>query len=334
MNYIDILDQVRRDGAIPREELEALLAWVLSEEGRRSVEREVLADWNAFDAAGTYDYHSLLDRINRRIDALPAGKRVPWLLRRHVRLGLEAAVVLLAVGGAMIFLPRAIENNYSRYVASLRPEKVEVYNPKGLRATITLPDSSRVTLNADSRISYSREFLPGRREVCLEGEAFFEVAKDPRRPFIVHTDAAQMTVLGTSFNVRSYPETGYVATTLVEGSLRVETAAGKYLLEPGDQSRVDKASRQGRVQAIDTDEATGWLDGKFYFRLTPFPEIVTALERAFNVNIRVENKALSARVFTGKFESGENLEQILEVLTISTSFTSSYSKETNTITIR
>lgn len=333
MNYIDILHKVRIDSAVSKEELEALLTWVLSEEGKRSIEQDVLTDWNSFESSETYDYKSLLNILNQKIDRLPVQQSRPVSVRKYIRYTVEAAAVILLVIGISIFLPRVLKNSYRQYVESLQPEKVEIYNPKGLRTTITLPDNTKVTLNADSKITYLKEFLPDERTIHLEGEAFFEVAKDPERPFVVHANEANMTVLGTSFNVRSYPENKYIETTLIEGSLRVGTRSGEHLLQPGKQSRIDRNSQQSRVQEINTDEVIGWMEGKFYFQLTPFYEITTDLERAFNVKIQVENVALRNKVFTGKFENGENLEQILEVLKLSANFYSVYIKETNTIII-
>jgi ferric-dicitrate binding protein FerR (iron transport regulator) len=175
--------------------------------------------------------------------------------------------------------------------------------------------------------------MPDKRTVQLEGEALFEIRRDASRPFVVQVHNVTMTVLGTSFNVRSYPESNYIATTLIEGSLRVEAGKNAYTLLPGKQSRIHKISQENQIREVNTENVTGWIDGKLHFQLTPLSEMVAILERAFSVNIHVKNSPLLQKSFTGKFEHGESLEQIMEVLNLSMSGVSTYNKETNTIVI-
>ena len=332
MNYIEILNKLKADSPLSKEELEILLTWVLSEEGKRSITQDIQHSWNSFETSETYDYERLLNKLNLKIDSLPARK--PFIARRYIRYTLEiAAVVILAVG-VSFFTTDSMKKRYEQQVIAHNPEQVEIYNPKGLRTAITLPDGSKVILNADSRISYLKNFMPNDRTVQLEGEALFEVTKDESRPFVVQTGAAKMTVLGTSFNVRSYPESNYISTTLIEGSLRVEIGENACTLAPGNQSRINKISQENLIQQVDPENATGWTGGRLYFQLTPFSEMVATLERTFSVNIEVKNKQLLQKSFTGKFEYGENIDQIMEVLTLSVSSSSVYNKETNTIIIR
>lgn len=333
MNYIEILDKIKSDAPLSQQEMEGILAWLLSDEGRRSVERDVLADWNSFETTETYDYQTLLDKVNSRIgDRQPARKaRFP---KKYIRYAVEAAAVVALVAGISYFAADRRVEPVPYTTGELAPEKVEIYNPKGLRTTVTLPDNTRVTLNADSRITYLKDFQPGRRAVELEGEAYFDVARDEARPFVVHANEAQLTVLGTSFNVRSYPESRFIETTLVEGSVRVGAGRREVVLKPGHQSSIDKASQENMVREVDVESATGWMEGRLYFRQTPFDEFAVILERTFNVNIVVENSLLLRKNFTGKFEHNEGIEQILEVLNLSVGSTTVYDKETNTVTIR
>jgi ferric-dicitrate binding protein FerR (iron transport regulator) len=214
------------------------------------------------------------------------------------------------------------------------PAKVEIYNPKGLRTTITLPDSSKVTLNGDTRIVYAYNFEKSAGTVKLEGEAFFEVHRDETRPFYVQANEATLTVLGTSFNVRAYPDNDRVDATLVEGSLKVNVGKTENLLKPGQQINIRELAITQKVHTVDISPVIAWIDGKLYMQSMSFSEIVVVLERAFNVNLYIQNEQLKYRKFTGIFDKGENLEQILQVIQSAVPFNVVYNKEENIFVVK
>lgn len=329
MNFIEIVDKVRNNEALSREELDLLLAWLLSDEGKHQFEEEIKKRWAVFETTQVMEYGKILRKIHQRIDALPSAQIKPQ--RKWMRYLLDSAAVLLLAFVLSFFIKK--ETGLLPDNRKIYDEQVEVYNPKGLRTTIILPDSSKVILNADSKISYAHRFVGANRAVKLEGEAYFEVVKDSLRPFIVEANTAKVIVHGTSFNVRSYPSDQFIETTLLEGSLTVDAGKEKNLLVPGKQVSINKASMESDVHAVNTQRTTGWIEGKIYFHSNTFLEIATILERTFNVNIKVGNQSLYSKKFTGKFENGENLEQILHVLKLSVSFNDVYDKETNTIII-
>jgi len=333
MNYQELLQKLRSEKPLSMEELEVLLYWMQSAHGRRSVEEMIEHEWKLYKTDEIYDYQRLLFLINQKIDSNPIKRIHHAGFHKWIHYAVEVAAVVVLVTGLTLFLNTQSKKRYQQYVETLSPEKIEIYNPKGLKTTIILPDSSIVILNANSKLSYYKDFLPNERPVYLEGEAFFEVSKDGWRPFVVHVSDATLTVLGTVFNVRAYPEDESIKTTLVSGVLRVGSQKGQRILSPGSQSSIHKVSLENEIQNIDVTEETGWLTGKLYFRQTPFPDIVATLERVFNVNIQIENQSLLQKKFTGKFEHGENIEQIFEVFKLSTPFTINHQKETNIINI-
>jgi ferric-dicitrate binding protein FerR (iron transport regulator) len=332
MNYTEILNKLKTDSSLSKQELETLLAWVISEEGKRSIEEHILRDWNRFETSEPYDYQHLLSKLNRKIDRLPTNRI--FSIQNYVRYAAAVAAVALIAVSVSFFVMDQQKKRYQNWELARNPELIEIYNPKGIRTTVTLSDGSIVILNADSRISYVKDFLLDNRTVQLEGEAFFEVAKDAFRPFVVEAGMAKMTVLGTSFNVRSYPENNYIATTLIEGSIRVEIGKEARTLLPGDQSVIRKTSHENRVREVNPEDVTGWIDGKLHFRHTPFSEIVATLERTFSVHIQVENDLLLRKNFTGQFIHGESIAQIMEIINLSTASASVYKKDINTIIIR
>ncbi len=330
MNFIQIINKVRANESISHEELDVLLSWLLSDKGKSEFLTTLEEEWDSFETDKTFDYEELLGRVKQRIK-----ESTPLRVRRtgfkYIRYAVEiAAVVVLAVGLAFFMRPSA-EQVVKPF--PVHDEVVEIYNPKGLRTAIILPDSSKVTLNADSKITYLRRFADDNRTVTIEGEAYFEVSKDSTRPFIVQAHQAKMVVLGTTFNVRSYDDEQYIETTLIEGSLKVDVGATEELLVPGKRISINKKSQKSIIQEVNTHNTIGWMNGKLYFHSLAFPEIANILERAYNVNIEVANSTLRQKKFSGKFENGENIGQILEVIKLSVHFTSVYDKRTNTIVI-
>lgn len=171
--------------------------------------------------------------------------------------------------------------------------------PSGTVFSLTLADGTRVWLNADSQLSYPEQFAGGQeRVVRLRGEAYFDVAKDAARPFIVEAGTLATRVLGTQFNVRSYADSEQHV-TLVEGSVAVSTngASGRKLtLHPGEDAQVS-ASGSLSVQRVDTDLFTAWKDGNFYFDNATLGSVARAIGQWYNVDVVFRKRdAMEVRV--------------------------------------
>ncbi|MFT3934476.1 MAG: FecR domain-containing protein [Chitinophagaceae bacterium] len=218
----------------------------------------------------------------------------------------------------------------------------------GSKSKIELPDGTQVWLNADSKLEYSGDFSGKLREVKLSGEAYFDVVKDKSRPFIIHTIAAQVKVLGTAFNVRSYAADKTTETSLIRGSVEV-TLNGqpdkKVILKPnekviishegvflkdstvGNKNKVSDDDRPASmtVQNVHLDKKdkevyeTMWVKNKLAFDETPFDNMIAEIERWYNVSIQVKNKNLSANTYTVTFEN-KTLDEVLEGLQFSAHF--------------
>lgn len=198
-----------------------------------------------------------------------------------------------------------------------------IYNtltvPYGKTFNLELSDGTKVTLNAGSSLKYPVKFLKGSiREVFLIGEAFFDVTHDEEQQFVVNADMMNITVLGTKFNVSSYPEDALINTVLVEGSVQISssdnsqsTITGNTLLDPGYKASWVKNKKQVSVQKTDISLHTAWIDGKIIFRHMPFKNIVKKLERHYDVKIINNNGLLDDEVFTASFDI-ETIEEVLE----------------------
>lgn len=206
--------------------------------------------------------------------------------------------------------------------ASMGAKKELVYHklivPYGKRFELLLSDGTKAYLNSGSSLKYPVSFLAAKdRNVFLTGEAFFDVAKDADRPFIVNTDEVNIRVLGTRFNVSSYPEDNSMNTVLVEGSvglfMKGEQFNGKKssVLEPGFKASWNKAVNLMEFEEVDTDEYVAWMNGKIVFNHMAFRDILKKLERHYNVSIINTNKAVDEEVFTASFDT-ETIEQVLQ----------------------
>ena len=199
-----------------------------------------------------------------------------------------------------------------------------VYNtlkvPFGKRFELSLSDGTKAYLNAGSSLKYPVKFLRDRdRNVYITGEAFLEVAKDSLRPFIVNTEKMNVRVLGTKFNVSSYPEDDNSEVVLVEGAVSLYKANVNYdpreevLLRPGFKGSFSKKSNEISKDSVITSLYTSWMKGELIFRNMSFSNIIKKLERHYNVTIVNNNTALAAKKFNANFGEAP-LEKVLQEL--------------------
>ena len=185
--------------------------------------------------------------------------------------------------------------------------------PKGGEYQLILSDGTRIWMNAESTLRYPTSFVKEKREVFLEGEAFFEVAKDVRHPFIVHTDRHAVEVLGTSFNISAYPDYK-VYTTLAEGRIKVSTSKISVILNPDQQAIIEPDDEDIVTRDVPAYLFTSWAKGNYEFRNTSLEEIVAQLSRWYNVDICFRNESLKHKRFAGIIFRDEELNFAIEVI--------------------
>lgn len=187
--------------------------------------------------------------------------------------------------------------------------------PYGKRFEIQLSDGTRVHLNAGSSLKYPIKFINGiKREVFLNGEAFFSVAKDAKHPFIVNATDLNVEVFGTEFNVSAYPEDIDTDVVLVEGSVGMyknnETIKEGTMLVPGTKGSLNKENLSISIEKVNTLIYTSWRQGGLFFRNMPFKNIAKKLERQYNMKVIITNKLLEKETFNANFNE-EPIENIL-----------------------
>lgn len=225
-----------------------------------------------------------------------------------------AAVALLVVSaGILMYVKRD-------YFAKEEIAYTEHYVPKGKLLQLTLSDGSQVWLNSDTKFRYPEKFGSGVREVFLEGEAFFDVSKDPSRPFrILSGGKLTTTVLGTSFNVKAYGNDDVNEVAVITGKVSVvhttsDNRSSEVLLQPGQKAVLIKAQDLlSREEFSDKDHYTSWREGKLIFEDAPVDQVISSLSRYYNIDIKLSSESLETCRVTATFDPMP-LEKVMYLL--------------------
>jgi len=264
-----------------------------------------------------------------------------------LRRWLSYAAAIIVLAGSAFFIYRYTTGKRPPATADTTANNTmsEVVAKSGSRSKLVLPDGTQVWLNGESRITYQHNFNDTLREVNLEGEAFFDVTHNAAKPFIVHTDGIDIKVLGTAFNVKSYPSDETIEATLLRGSIEVvkqhDLSAPKVILRPNEKLVFNKkepaATTVKRQAATATVQAgisitrlpanipdsvikeTSWRYNKLDFNGDSFEELVPKMERWYDVRITITNERLKRTRLKGNFER-ETIVQALEALKLITPF--------------
>ncbi len=246
----------------------------------------------------------LLSKINRHVNKeAEKGKKQPWKW-----IGIAAAVLFITA--SFLFL---LSGSYSGW----NDETVAVIQTKttkrGQKSTIHLPDGTIVKLNSESELSFSDFTGTGAREVSLKGEAFFDVAKDPERPFIVKSGGLQTTVLGTSFNISSYHDSDLQQVTVATGKVKVQQEGKNefVMLLPREQASFDVRTAQLSKNTVDISRFISWKDGIIYLDKVTLADAAGMLEKWYGVNIEFENDGIRSCILSGTYRN-DDLKNILD----------------------
>jgi ferric-dicitrate binding protein FerR (iron transport regulator) len=245
---------------------------------------------------------------------VPGESRAELLLAdgRSVMLGGNQDAVTLSVG--------AVEIRDTSNTLVYLPGKGtgdEEYNvlrtPASGEYRLSLPDGTLVYLNAGTRVRYPVAFSGETREVELSGEAYFEVARDTTRPFLVHTEGMSIRVLGTAFNVRAYAGQPRVAATLETGSVEVRCGEESHVLSPGMQAVRERATGRVEVSHVETRFYTSWREGHYYFEEMPLEEIMSTVAPWYGVYVSYRDEEARHVTFSGRLNRDSELGVLLRM---------------------
>lgn len=309
LNDIESLLPLYCEGLVTEEERIKVESWLHESEENRRIARQIEMLYMATDTLNVMkqvDTEKALTKVRRRMKKRK--EVVWWTWAQRV-----AAALFLPLLGAYLI---------ERYAQTDTIQMLEARTSPGMTAKVILPDSSVVHLNSDSRLRYPSSFRGEEvRKVELQGEAFFDVQKNPEQQFIVSTSReAQVRVFGTRFNVEAYSEDPDITVTLVDGRVGFDYPLKKEVKElrltPGEKVVYD--SRSGQVELFKTScrTETAWVDGKIILENTPAKEVLRILEKRYNVQFIVHPSIKLTGAFTGTF-TNQHLERILEYFKLS-----------------
>ncbi|WP_256009822.1 FecR family protein [Desertivirga xinjiangensis] len=246
----------------------------------------------------------------------------PQVLPMFRRPGLwrYAAVWLIVMLGAGIWAINKQDKKEPAHIAF-----IEKTNPRGQRTVLTLPDSSVVHLGAASRLRFAQNFNEKDRTVELEGEAFFEVTKNPAKPFVIKTGTIQTRVLGTSFKVQAF-EGHPMSVQVSTGKVRVDRKVGSKaqaiaLLLPGQQVIWDELLQRKELANVSVDDIEGWKKGRLVFSKTRLSDVTAILERWYNVDIDIKNQATAQKLMKVNLTADIPINRVIKMLSTSGQFT-------------
>ncbi len=282
---LSLFHQPEKEYELKDELVRELTEWNVSEDSRPNLQKMFAALWNT------------IEKQEQR-------------KTRYLNVVVRVAAAL-AIGLFLGFYANSLINRQE-------PVFYAAHSPKGSVSEMILPDGSVIFLNAGSRIKYSIDGKNGIREVFLTGEAWFEVAKNKNKPFVVHTPFYDVHVTGTQFNVKAYEADKEVTTTLEEGEVVIKATesyklAEDVILKPGEQVVLNKESRELNIKIVNTNWYTSWKDNKLIFVNMNMKELVVLLERKYGVEIDVNNKEILKLHFDGTIKN-ESIIEIMEIL--------------------
>lgn len=193
--------------------------------------------------------------------------------------------------------------------------QVTVSASNGEKAEVVLSDGSKVWINSGSQITYDNSYNKKQRKVVLDGEAFFEVAKNENCPFIVVANDLEVEAMGTAFNINAYSDDSHMSSVLLDGKIKVNVLDKNYILDANERVVLHKRANVVTRDTVNASDFTQWKNGRLYFRNNSFEEIANTLMRTFNVDIKFESEALRNIRFTGTL-GNSSIRNALDILSL------------------
>ena len=272
--------------------------------------RQSLAKLESFYSNTNSEINSMKKKIwvevNSRLEQ-DDHKEVPIVNIRYPYMLRIAAVLIFTVVTTFVIMRLVSDGNSVDLVEN---KLIQKSTALGEKTAVKLPDGTIVNLNSGSTLSYPASFSAGAREVEISGECFFDVVRDIQRPFVVKFKTSSVTVLGTSFNIRTYKGESRISVAVASGKVSFQSSLDEpgVILEANEAAMYDDENLVRRE--IDPLEAFGWKDQVLYFNNRPFDEIIPELERWFGVTFEVQGDFSKKGNFSGKFKD-KSLENVL-----------------------
>jgi ferric-dicitrate binding protein FerR (iron transport regulator) len=285
-------------------EIRELDKWLSGLKNDQTFEAWLQLNWQSAEDIPVEISFDEIRRLIYRNAEKPSGKRI--FLQRFQRV---AAILILPL---LIFSAVLIYQNFNT------PENwLSIKTAKGERTHITLPDGSEVWLNVDTELKYSVAYNQRNRNIKLNGEAFFKVAKNRKKDFVVETRNFSVKAVGTEFGVNAYASEPFAETYLKEGIVDVSLAASvrnKIRMKPGQKSIIESGASEILLQQSQNGSESEWTGGQLVFQNEDIPRVFRKIERWFNVSIKYNPEEFSRETLYVNLKSGETLEKMLQII--------------------
>ncbi len=316
-------------GELSEEEEKELALWIDADVKNRKLFEEAQKTWDkgSFKEVDfTPDSEAAWEKVKSK--SIEKTKVIPLDIpkRNKNRLFpiLKIAASIVLVIGLLFIVKQMTQKNNAQYASS----GLEKYTTTSGKKLIHLADGSNIWLNKNTSLSCAADFNKEQRVVYLTGEAFFEVARNENKPFIIYSGISKTRVLGTAFNLRAYENEKNIELVVAHGKVSFSAEAKELILEKGDKGSIDIITKEVLKSANDDINSQAWQQEKLVFNKTEFKKVVSELEKYFSIHIEIKSPALLSCSFTGTFEKPV-LEDILKTFKITMNI--DYKKEKNKI---
>ena len=258
----------------------------------------------------SFDKEQAYNRFRLRVNAVKAEYKPEKKISIYVRMSRIAAAIIVSILFSGFGYWMSLNVQEKQYA------NTSVEAPLGSKVKLYLPDGTLVWLNAGSSIEYSQSLGIKNRKLSVNGEAYFEVARNEKKVFEITSGDVVVRVLGTKFNIRNYEEEERAAVTLLEGKVSVKKAANEeLLLYPNQQFAYNKSKRTSEIIHVRAEHASEWIRGIIFFDGESLPDIVKELERLYNVRIVIQNESLNTYRFYGRFyRTDQTIQEVIDML--------------------
>ncbi len=333
------------EGKADETESAQIWEWLKNEKNESRV-REILGEiWsnNQIILRGKKpDFDLLLSQVHHRINR---GDTKSFIKQPKKRLSESSWYLIFSKIAAILLLPLLIFTTFlyfhQKKDAALSPiassaftQTREIYTKPGTRTKIELSDGTLVWLNDGTTFRYPEHFALNKRQVFVDGEAYFEVKSNPDSPFIVNNPMMTTTVTGTHFNLNAYSRDGFFEATLIEGKIQLNNKRSKADLVPGEQVQFDAITNQWhRKIDVNTSASAEWINGKLVIQNERLAVAIKKISRWYNVEMVLRGNNLNNLLITGTFEN-EKLDQTLKLISLAIPVKFTYKKEKNALKIQ
>lgn len=323
------------EGKLTPEEAREFLEFLESPEADEYLSAEIISSWisNLKSKDDRWDSQNVWEKINQNKNGFPR----PYLKKETtksiwIRQNLwKAAVVFFVVGLTALFFVLNQKDSGDKEGQN-QQEFITKVNPRGAKTKVTMEDGSIIYLNSESSITYSKDFKEN-RNIHLEGEAFFEVVKDPKHPFAVDANGIITTALGTSFNISTFNKGQKVTVTLLTGKVKLNQKGKENFIElnPGEESHLSIYENSMDKYQVSASDRILWIDGILKFEEASFEEMEEILERWYGAEITVQGTPKNLKA-SGVFDAQESMRNVLQVMSKTLEFEFELNEESVIIT--